>query len=156
MALSLNIDGFTTSMSSMLAEIANGIPDIIQIIALDAKALIRNRIQEKGLNAEEQELDGYSPGYKKKKEKAGKYRGFTDMTLTGDMWRKTETISAEQRGHKYVVTVGGKDQLSENKIEWNSEHYGDILEVSSKEEQLLEQTMDDEIQKIIDQNGFGQ
>lgn len=156
MAASLNIDQFNSSIGNMLSDIANGIPNIVQTIALDAKALIRNRIQEKGLNAEEQALDGYTPAYKKKKEKAGKYRGFTDTTFTGDMWRKTEITSAEQRGDQYVVTVGGKDQFSENKLEWNSEHYGDLLEVSSKEEDALAQVYDDEIQKIIDQNGFGQ
>lgn len=155
-AQGLNIIQFNQSISRLLQGIAEGIPNIVQTIALDAKALVRNRVQEKGLNAEEQELAGYSPEYQKRKKKAGKDVGFTNLTFTGDMWRKVDVVSAQQQGSKYEVLVGGKDQLSENKLEWNSARYGDVLDVSTKEEELMTQTYDEEIQKIIDQNGFGQ
>lgn len=164
MATSLNIDQFNTSIGIMLKNIAEGVPDIVQTVGLDAIALIRNRIQEKGLNAQEQELAGYSAAYKKRKEDLGKDVGFTNLTLTGDMLRKLAITSAQQEGQKYVVLVGGKDKFSQDKIDGNSfgngkgggGNYGDILEVSDKEEEDLAEVMDDEIQKIINQSGFGQ
>lgn len=156
MATGLNIDQFNNGINAMLRDIADNVPNIVQVIAVDAKALVRNRIQEKGLNAEEQELAGYSPAYKKRKQKAGKDVGFTNLTFSGDMFRKIDIVEAGQRGSEYVVTIGGKDKLSEDKVEWNSERYGDIMDVSDEEEKLLAQSVDDQIQNIINQSGFGQ
>lgn len=155
----LNIDQFNQSVSGLLRSLSEGIPDIVQVIAKDAVAEIKNRIQEKGLNAEEQDLSGYTPAYKRTKEKAGKYRGYVDLTgiskNSGDMFRKLNIVETKQEGSKYIVNVGGTDEFSQKKIDWNSEIRGDILRLSTKEEDLAQQTMDDEFQKIIDQNGFG-
>ena len=56
-------------------------------IANNAMVMIKQSVQEKGLNPAGSKYPAYSKGYQKRKQKEGKYRGFVDFTLTGqDVW----------------------------------------------------------------------
>lgn len=146
---------FDNQISKLIQNLAEATPDILQTIALDAKAKIQSRIQEKGQTAEETSFPAYSPKYKIKKQLQGKYVGFTNLTLTGGMFRRMGIISTEQQGDIYFVTVGGNDADSQNKINWTSDQYGDIMQVSDSEEQDLGETYNNEIQNVINESGFG-
>lgn len=148
-------ENFNQEINSLAQQIAAGIPDIIQILALDSKAKIQDRIQEKGKTSEETSFPEYSPGYKKKRAKNGRQTNHVDLTYTGGMFRRMGIVSAGQQGAEYVVSVGGQDGISQDKIDWNSERYGDIMNLTDKEEQDLEETYNNEIQRIIDEAGFG-
>lgn len=76
----------------------------------------------------------------------------TNLTFTGDMWRGFQIIKQGDVGGNYIVTLGGKSKGADNKIGWNSERYGDILRLTKEEEDLLEETFDAELQRIIDEN----
>lgn len=147
--------------------IVNRFPELIQTLALDTKAVIQDRIQKTGTDASGAKLPGYSttelPSFflnaKKKKTKTyinlrkekGLQTNYVDLTFTGEMWRNTQIVESGNKGEKYVVTIGGGSDSSQNKIDWNSDRYGDILSLSKQEEENISKTYNDEIQKIIDE-----
>lgn len=158
MSKTFNINEFTPAVENLFAKVASAIPDINQIIAKDAIAVIKNRLQEQGLTSENASFPAYSAAYKKSKaklngEESVKKRNFT---LTGDMLRQLNIVSTGIESGKYTVTIGGKSDFAQEKIDYNSEQVGDILEASKEEEEGFAETLNDELQKIIDQNGFGE
>lgn len=137
--------------------IAESTPNITQGAALTAKALIQERIQETGHDANEVQLTPYSEEYKKVRQRISRQTGFVDLTITGDMWRKTGIKSTGQSSKGYEVIIGGLDSLTEKKIEGNSfgpSFRGDILRVSKKEEVSLQENIDNSLNKIIKQVGL--
>lgn len=157
-----NPENFKKAMDELWGDIADGIPNVVQTIALDAKQKIQSRIQEKGLSFEEVSFPGYTDKYAKRREKKGRQVGFVDMTVTGGMFRRMQIIETGQKGDEYVVTVGGADQDTQDKIDGNSfgngkwPGRGDIMAVSENEEAELTENWDNAIQEIIDNSGFGQ
>lgn len=155
-------ENFNKEIESLMQNIADGIPDIVQTIALDAKQKIQSRIQEKGLSSEEVSFPGYTDKYAKRREKKGRQVGFVDMTVTGGMFRRMQIIETGQKGDEYVVAVGGADDETQDKIDGNSfgndkwSGRGDIMAVSENEEAELTENWDKAIQEIIDNSGFGQ
>jgi hypothetical protein len=181
----ITIDQIGTLLTPTFKRMAESIPSIMQIVAKDAQALVRGRIQEEGEDYQNKRLPPYSetevPAFfyyrkatteagrniviQRQKEKRGvSYKDFksanngaasvevTNLTFTGDMWRQFQIIKEGDVGGNYVVTLGGKTKGSDNKIGWNSERYGDILMLAKEEEELLDQTFDDELQRVIDEN----
>jgi hypothetical protein len=185
MATKISIDKIGDSLSDTFKNIAEAYPDILQSVGKDAQFLIRNRIQETGVDATGKKLPSYStvevPTFfyfrkatnqsgrdiikQRNKEKRGlSYRDFkaanngaasvenTNLTFTGDMWRGFQQTFAGIKGGEFVVTLSGKNKGSEDKIEWNSERYGDILRLSAEEEKFLSEAFDEALQEIIDKN----
>lgn len=154
-------ENFNKGIEALVESIAEATPDIVQSIALDAKQKIQGRIQEKGLSSEEVSFPGYTAKYAKQREKKGRQTGFVDMTVTGGMFRRMQIIESGQKEGEYVVTVGGADEDTQDKIDGNSfgngkwPGRGDIMAVSDKEEFELTENWDAAIQEIIDNSGFG-
>lgn len=145
------------ALNDLAKLIAENTPDMTQTAALSAKAKIQKRIQETGETANEVELRVYSKEYKKFKVKSGKDVGFTNLTFSGEMWRKTGITSTGQGDKGYEVIIGGLDVETEKKIEGNSfspSFRGDILRVSKKEEQELQEGIDDYLNKLVKQAGL--
>lgn len=151
----LNADEFVQALDLVASAIAKSIPNALQVVANDAVALIQSRLQEKGLDGNEQELPAYSPGYKKKKVAARKDKGFTNLTLSGDMLHNLKVESSSLNGSQYTTTVGFPDVIQDKKAQGNSKHYGDILSVTKKEEEIFQKTFDAELQRVINESGFG-
>lgn len=111
--------------------------DGMTALGLNSKAAIQSRIQEQGVNDKGAVFDPYSDAYLKRKTNAGRYRGFVDFTLSGDMWKGTTVIDSKVEGTKTIVTVGGNSQETKNKLTWNSESRGNLLNLSDKEQQNI-------------------
>lgn len=142
------------ALNNLAKQIAERLPEITERVALDAKALIQERIQERGLNAEEVSLTPYSDEYKKVRENNNLFSDHVSLTLTGQMWRNTEITNSGFEGGKYVVTIGGLAEASKNKLTWNSDHYGDVLRLSKKEENKLQERINKSIDIIIKESGL--
>lgn len=133
---------------------SEGTPDVMQESALTAKALIQERIQETGQDALGVELTPYSESYRKVRQKKGYETAFKNLTFTGEMWRKTLITSEEQEGNKYVVTIGGTDQLTKDKLDGHSDDYGDILRLAKTEEEKLQRNIDEWAEELKKQAGL--
>ena len=134
--------------------IAENTPDMTQTAALTAKALIQERIQELGEDANEVALTPYSDEYVNVRNKKGYETTFTNLTFTGQMWRSTGIVNEGATAKGYTVEIGGGDATAKNKVQWNSERYGDILRVSKKEETQLQVQINEQLNDFIKQVGL--
>jgi len=143
------------ALNELAKLIAESTPDIVQTAALTAKALIVDRLQEEGLDANEVQLAPYNPEYKKFKQKNyGYIENFTNLTLTGNMLKRLEIISEGATSKGYEVVIGEKLQEDKDKVNYNSQHYGDILRTSKAEEERLQKGIDEYYKKLITQAGL--
>jgi len=148
------------ALDNLAKLIAENIPEITQTIALTAKQKIQDRIQERGLSDELVSFPGYSPSYKKYKanKKGERTVAFRNLTLEGGttgMWGQTDIISTGITSRGYEVVVGGRDEFTKNKIDWNAEQIGDFLKVSDQEDAELASDYDAELDKLIAESGLG-
>lgn len=134
---------FDQNLEALINDLPIVISDNIFILAQDAKALIQQRVQEKGLNALGGKTPDYSPSYKKQREKKGRQVGFMDLTMTGDMWQSTGVTDRKQEGEKFTATLAGRDEFAQLKIDVNSKKHFEVLKLSTDEEKVLEQFFDE-------------
>lgn len=187
-----NIDNFS---KALIIEM----PLIDTKIAIDAAALIKNRIENSGINDKGKSLGTYSENQlplfffnpqdkaqeisdkvgkkniagegsrKKKKEFKGNSLSYSDwrigngfsnkyvsLNFTGDMWEDTGVVKQVIDSKTTITTVGGKNTKDRNGkttddiLGFNADRYGDFLNVNKEEEELLTNTYDIQIQKLID------
>jgi hypothetical protein len=75
-----------------------------------------------------------------------------NFEFTGEMWRGFGVTATRFDGRVIYVTIGGKTELSANKMEWLSKQEGrDIIEPSKSELAQVESLTVRRVQKIIDQ-----
>jgi len=111
--------------------------DLMLTLASDAKALIQQRVQEKGLNSQLNRTPDYSDIYKKRRQRKGLQVDHMDLTLSGEMWRSTGIVNTTKSDKEIVVTIAGRDEETQNKINWNSEKQFEVLDLSKPEENIL-------------------
>lgn len=140
------------------AKLTATLPEFVAQRAMDATALIVHRIQEQGNNSNDAQLGNYISGpYKKKREKKGRQTAYVDLTMTrggAGMFGSTGIVAQSFDGNVVKVSVGGKDEFTDNKLEWNSDRYGDVLEVSKKEEGLLFESFEVFLSDLIQETGL--
>ena len=180
-------DQVSEALSHLAKVIAENTPDMTQTVAATALAVVRDRIQDTGVDSKGVKFKGYStkeiPAFfytgkslkKLKKDEFGEdalqqndmlsYKEWrelnnlqtdhVDLTFTGDMWRKTAIISAGLAPEGYVVSIGGNTREAQDKINYASDKYGNILSVSEKEEKNLTEDYDEMLDKLIAESGLG-
>ncbi len=126
--------------------------------AMNATAQIVHRIQEQGTNADGAVLGVYtSEPYKNKRSKRGRQTEYVDLTFTrggAGMFGSTGIVSETNANGVVNVVVAGRDSFTQDKLEWNSERYGDVLELSKREEEILFQGFEDLLTELIIETGL--
>lgn len=121
--------------------------------AMNATGLIVNRIQERGLNADEATLGIYtSEPYKKKRKAKGRQTEFVDLTFTrggAGMFGSTGIVEEVNDVGISRVKVAGRDGFTQNKLDWNSDRYGDVLDLTTGEVQLITTNYEDFLDELI-------
>lgn len=149
---------YIARLEKFRARLQSELPPFVATTAMNAKALIQSRIQERGLNSDEEVLGIYtSEPYKKKREKKGRQTEYVDVTFTrggAGMLGSTGIVSETFVNGIVTVKVAGKDEFTQNKLDWNSDRYGDILETTKKEDALLLSTFEDFLQQLIDETNL--
>lgn len=83
--------------------------------------------------------------------------GFVDLNFSGQMWRDIGVVRQTNENGIITTVVGAKNtrdrdgKTTDDIMEFNGERFGDFLEVSEEEEQLLAQTYDTKLQELIDE-----
>jgi hypothetical protein len=148
-------DEFKARLDKAIGVIHKKLPDLIDENALNQKALFRARVTQEGLNVDtsgtEVAFPDYSAGYKKKKAKVQGESTPNRLLLSGDMLRKLNISKRELQEGKYTVTLGGTDAFSQQKLNYNGEHYGDILKPSNKEVEIMQDAFIDSIVDILNE-----
>jgi hypothetical protein len=130
----------------------------------DANAMIYTRIYQTGINAQNEQLRDYTPKYKKKKEKAGHYRGIVDLTYSGRLWSniRTPTVKSTEADHKAGMVIIGPAGDEYRKIltglvDGNGrglQGRGDILDLNKEEISIIQGFVDKWVGEIINANGL--
>ncbi len=121
--------------------------------AMNATGLIVNRIQERGLIAEEATLGIYtSEPYKKKRKDKGRQTEYVDLTFTrggAGMFGSTGIVEEVNDVGISRVKVAGRDGFTQNKLDWNSDRYGDVLDLTTGEVQLITTNFENFLDELI-------
>jgi hypothetical protein len=137
---------------------------IMPKIGASANAMIYTRIYQTGINAQNEPLRDYKDKYKKKKEKAGHYRGLVDLTYSGRLWSniKTPVVKSTDAEHKEGVVIVGASGDEYRKIltgltDGNGrglEGRGDILDLNKEEIGIIQDMTDKWVSELVNANGL--
>jgi hypothetical protein len=137
---------------------------IMPKIGLSANAMIYSRIYQTGINAQNEPLRDYTDKYKKKKTKAGHYRGLVDLTYSGQLWSniKSPAVKSTDADHKAGMVIVGPSGDEYRKIltglvDGNGrglQGRGDILDLNKEEIGIIQQMTDKWVGEIINANGL--
>lgn len=111
--------------------------DVMMQIASNAIALIKDRVQEKGLNPQGAKYPDYSKRYKDFKQKEGKYRGFVDFTFSGRMFNNIKIMSPKNELDQGIAVIKATTPEESEKLSKNTKSRGDILALSDSEVEKL-------------------
>lgn len=112
--------------------------------------------QDKELNAGGRSLivsakkSGEGIDYKSWREANGLQTTFIDLSYTNRMWQDIGIIATFKTGDSYTVTVGGKDQETKDKLDWNTQRFGDFLALDAKEEEIIKEMNEKGFNEIIE------
>lgn len=122
------------------------LPEFTASQSLNAFAMIRLRIVESGLIGEEELLQIYtSEPYKKKRKKAGRQTDHVDLTFSrggAGMFGSTGLVLNEMKNGVATASIAGRDEFTQDKLNWNSERYGDVLGASKEEIDFIVEQFD--------------
>ena len=184
MAQALEIEDFKKSIGKLFEEVAKAIPKMAQTRAITGTALIVKRLRERGIDANGTAYPKYSKNklptffflekgtkraqsklsgdefdegvsYEEWRELNGRQIDHRDFSFTGRTLNSLGIVKTGRDSSGYVVEVFAKGTDEVKKLGYLEEQSGDILTPSKQEEKLLTQDFDDDIQDIIDKNGFG-
>lgn len=131
----------------------------MEVVAVSGYALVQRRVSQTGKDANGAAFEAYSPAYERykrgavgtaKKEGAkkraarktaeaspenpvGRFTGFVNFTLSGQMLNSIGIVEAGQQGRSYVVRIGGRDQETRDKMAGNDTHRNGWLKLQPKE-----------------------
>jgi hypothetical protein len=90
-------------------------------------------------------------GYKALRVLDGQQAAFKDFTRTVEMWDSIHIMGTKGGNGKFTTTIGTTNELSNKKLEGNVKREGkEILDVSAKEKQMLQEMLDKFVTKIVD------
>ncbi len=153
------------------AEIEAAAPRIVETMAQTQLALVTLRIQSQGLRGAyytgklvsrslfaSKAFNAGGRAYAKQKGK-GSYSGFKSalglksdvvtLTFTGRMFRSLTTIYAGVSGTLYLARIVASDQESADKVQYNTDRYGDFLRPEADEAAAISDYAQGELARIV-------
>lgn len=121
-------------------------------VASDAIVMIKQRVQEKGLNPEGQKYSPYSKSYLEYKKKEGKYKGFVDFSFTNRMWSSIKVVSPKNELDLGIAVIKATTPEESEKLSKNTKTRGDILALSENEKKKLVHIYEQGILNIFRKN----
>lgn len=158
------------------------IPILLLEQQVTAKSLVQDRVQETGKDKSGSQLGDYStreiPAFfflgkgtkatdakikkliKDKKNLSyagfrkldGKQNKYVDLTFSGQTWRQTGLTDKGKKGKKVFITIGPTTPRAEEISDLLTERYGNYLELSDEELELIALDMADSVERIINNN----
>jgi hypothetical protein len=118
---------------------------VLREAMINGLALVLFRIQQKGLNSQEQSLGNYNSWYAKKRENQGLQTKKIDLTYTGQMTQNFKVIPYKDNGY----ALGFDNAFAGQKAEWNEERFGDIFTPSQNEQMQIMVMVTNRINQIL-------
>jgi len=149
--MGLSLEDSIQRIDNLILTLEAQIPRIATEISLGVKANIQDRFQESGKDATGKLLPPYSEPYAKYRDKNKLQTEYVDLTFSRGgigMWSKTG-LTGVTKGKKFLVSIGGQDGETKDKLRWNSERYGDILRPSKSERNEAIEIFSFRLEKIV-------
>ena len=144
---------YNKRLNGVIADLQTGAHgQVMTQVASNAIVMVKQRVQEKGLNPEGAKYSPYSKSYQKAKEKAGKYRGFVDFSLTNRMWSNIKIVSDKAELDLGTAVIKATTTFEQDKLNWNTEKKGEILALSESEKKTLVNNYEQGILNIFRKN----
>lgn len=152
---------FAIRLKILVDEIEGNREEESVVIAGDVMAQIRNRVQERKVDADGSPFGQYSQAlvpqwffYGKSNNQTAEadlragdwfvsYAEFRDLnglssddidfTFSGDLFKTTGVVTVENENDSTTVVLGGQNARSEQILEWQEPRYGNIIEPSEQE-----------------------
>lgn len=164
MAITIQVNEFAEEINSLYELIARRLPEILQTRAMDLRAVIRDRIQQRGEDGTGRKMEDYAQSYRKvKAERYGEESvAFRNYTATGNMWQELQITDVVDSPDEIVVVIAGRTAGAQNKFNYPSEPDArnpnkvlrDILTATPEEIEVLDELIDEMVQEVINEAGF--
>lgn len=125
------------------------------VVGLDMVALIKRRVINKAENAEGASFGVYSQAYQKYRAK----KNLTDtpfpnknFKFTTRMWNNTTATIIKESRDALTVRLGPTTQFEVDKLRWNEERSGKIIDASKSEQAMLERAIKARYKRILINN----
>lgn len=175
----MTFDEYNNRINAVVEDILGGAhAQIMTELALDALAMIKNRVIQYGLNPEgvsyadvitntPKPHKDYTPQYKRFKSglvkhrkdtkntnKSNKYRGFVDFSFSTRMWANIKLVSSQDQLRKGIAKLSCTTTVEQAKLNKNTEQRGVILALSDYEKENLLAIYDEKILDIWRRHGL--
>jgi flagellar hook assembly protein FlgD len=160
-----------------LKRLENTLPDLVQrnveIAAFEAITAIGQRARYKGEDAKGAKFDDYTDAYKiykahlgtkqkpKKDENGkrlkrqvptspqGRYKGYVDFDLSGDLWRNIAITERKDENGKVKMVIGAKTEANQKKLEGNLKYRSPLMQTSVTETKEIQREFGQRINNEI-------
>lgn len=161
----MRIQDFNARMKARVDSMPADFSGIIaSIISRDVTAIVRNRVENRGVDSDgtpfesfsRNKIGSYSAWWGSVRQKTGRQVQRVDFNYTGDMWANFGQKEATNSNGIIRIVIGGKSGSSQRKINENSEIFRrSIIELSDSEIEQVKTTLKDEAIKFVKQKmGF--
>ena len=171
----MNLDTLLGRLDGLVVALNDGLRREVETVAQDGLVMVTQRVSETGVDATGAKFKPYTPEYERfkrfavgtaKKEGAkkkavrkkaeatpekpvGRYRGFVDFTLSGQMLSSIGLQETQQARGNVRVVVAGRDVETRLKMEGNNNNRPGWFRLSEKEQETLALQSSERLGKFI-------
>jgi ABC-type uncharacterized transport system ATPase subunit len=151
----MDLNEYNNRLEGVINDLKGGAhADLMVTIANDAIAMIKQRVQETGVNARGGKYKEYTERTKEIRKSKGRQTGFVDFTFTGRMWSSVAVVLDKQQLQEGVAVIRPKNEEESEKMLKNMKMRGRILDLNEKEISFLAENYDKGILQIFRNNGL--
>lgn len=155
----MNLDALIARAPALAKALQDKFRQEMETIAQSGRVLVTQRLVETGKDINGQLFEPYTEEYERRKRGAvgvakkesarkraerrtkeaspenpvGRFRGFVDFTLTGQMLNKFEPVEVLADGQRVTVRVAGRDEFTQDKLDGNDQHRPGFTRISAEE-----------------------
>ena len=172
----LTIEQAISRLDNLIANYDSVIAKLCETMALEAQAIIIDRIQKYGITGrrysanplpvfffEGRELNSPGAALLKRKDKRkegvsyeewrkanGLQTDHIDLSFSNRMWEKLVIVGTFKEGDVVKTIIAGGDQSTKDKLKWNTERFGEFLTLDESEETALKERFSKLYDEIIE------
>lgn len=134
--MSITPDQFNKNLDTALEETAQELEPVMEEAALNAKALLALRVQNKGFGRKYT-----SRAYVQLRKAKGYEIRFVNLTFSGRMFQGWRIPGRYREGLKVGGYVAGSDDETKNKLKWNKSRYPSFDSLKKEEVELIRESI---------------
>ena len=138
-------------IDNALAKLPEALVKEALTLASDINATIADRVQNDGQNTDGGTFGDYAASTRRQKVKKGQTSSpypLINFTDTGLMFANIKP-TVERKGTKVVITLKASNKAEIDKLRWNTDRFGEILEASKEEQDNFKKDIEKRYRKLL-------